>query len=498
MSERLKLLPVILILLALCGCSSFLSVDEVGEGGARVELPEPGETAPPAPIGDARDDEIYRATLYYLSADKQSLMPFTRVIMLPGNASMEEKLAEEALRAPAVSDILAFAPDFTRLAYAERAMGEVTVNLKPGGYLAGDDAQARVAAAMASTLNGIEGVEYVNVLWAGRAMSCAQLPIGALSADSCDLQYVKARAAEDSARLLSAGEGGARITRAVTLYYPCAGGRYVAPETRDITFENADYAARLVEALGEAPQSAGAIKSTPIKNALAGGCEYALADDGARVIDIRYTQQAFQALAESGADRYQFLASLTLTVTTFCPDIDGVRVFMGEHMVTDVAGPGSKVVHFEAGVLRRSAFEGEIGELIPLYFANDEGMLRAEARAVRASEARSLRARIALLMAGPTTAGLSPTFPAGLDASDILGVYVKDGVARVNLSSEFYRRCQALNEESEALLMDSLANTLSVDARVRGVYLFIDGDAADTLAGNIWLRGVYLPNPGRL
>ncbi|MBQ3169248.1 MAG: GerMN domain-containing protein, partial [Clostridia bacterium] len=73
---------------------------------------------------------------------------------------------------------------------------------------------------------------------------------------------------------------------------------------------------------------------------------------------------------------------------------------------------------------------------------------------------------------------------------------VSGSIASVNLSSEAYRLAQELTKEEEKMFVYSIVNTLTEIDGINGVRIYIDGRETDTLAGNIWLRGVLLPNPG--
>jgi len=79
---------------------------------------------------------------------------------------------------------------------------------------------------------------------------------------------------------------------------------------------------------------------------------------------------------------------------------------------------------------------------------------------------------------------------------DILGVQTSGGVARVNLSGTFYRCCQVLNAREERSLIYAMVNTLCQLDGIRGVRFYVEGRAAETMAGGIYLKSVLLPNPG--
>ena len=87
-------------------------------------------------------------------------------------------------------------------------------------------------------------------------------------------------------------------------------------------------------------------------------------------------------------------------------------------------------------------------------------------------------------------------FPKNIYYDDILGVELENGIASVNLSANFYRQCQNLDENSERSVIYSFVNTLCELNEITGVRFFIEGLSAETLAKSIYLKSVLLPNPG--
>jgi spore germination protein GerM len=75
-------------------------------------------------------------------------------------------------------------------------------------------------------------------------------------------------------------------------------------------------------------------------------------------------------------------------------------------------------------------------------------------------------------------------------------VRIEEGIALVNLSGNFYRSCQQMNEQAERNLVYALVNTLCGLDPVRKVRFFIDGQSVDALVTAVSLRGALLPNPG--
>ncbi len=490
-----KALALLLISLIACGCAAF-SPDGGGDDEAFVEMPVSKEQPPEAPVGDSRANEFNRATLYYMSVGSSRLMPLTRILWPPTNQSPEERLVEELLKSPGTPEAASIFPDGTRLLYVESSMGAATVNLSN----ASSDVQisADMLAGLSSTLTQLDNVDSVNILFAGRALSFAGMPLGAVSISNGDAESFSSMIADDTARLTGAGEGETRITRSATLYLPTAFDGYLAPETRQISLSSLDGATRLIAELALTPATKGLTAGVPLSDgALIKPCDVTVTESGERLQNVYFSTDIVNLLDIGGVTRYDFLASVTLTLCTFCPGIDGVRAYIGEdYVVTEVLDPDGRLMSFPSGIMRRAHFEGKIGALVNVRFADGDGLLRSERRALSLQDDGSARSLIKMLMNDPKTNGLSKAFPDGLTDSDILGTYIGENEARINFSGEFYGLCQALDSEAEARLVYSLVNTLSDDGYVNRVRIYIDGALADTLAGGVSLRGFLLPNPG--
>ena len=131
-----------------------------------------------------------------------------------------------------------------------------------------------------------------------------------------------------------------------------------------------------------------------------------------------------------------------------------------------------------------------------LFFAGDSGLRRVYRVAPQLSAVSPLQA-VEHLFYGPIVGeDCVSALPAGISAMDVLGVSEAEGVVRVNLSGNFYRRCQTLDEAGERNAVYAIVNTLCQLDGVNGVQLCIEGSAADLLSESIYLRSVLLYNPG--
>ena len=214
------------------------------------------------------------------------------------------------------------------------------------------------------------------------------------------------------------------------------------------------------------------------------------------MLDIPFSAAVYDALEESDVSRWQFLASVVLTLTTYIDELDGIRISFDGKPVKSVPLPDGGSLSFENNLLTRADFSGSIGEIATLYFVDENGALSPEFRALPAGDATSIRARLALLMEAPLTDGLTSAIPDGITPSDLLGAGLRSSTALINLSRNVYALCQPLTPEEEACFVYAIVNTLTCMNNVNAVRFYVEGQTVDTLSGSICIKNYLLPNRG--
>lgn len=101
-----------------------------------------------------------------------------------------------------------------------------------------------------------------------------------------------------------------------------------------------------------------------------------------------------------------------------------------------------------------------------------------------------------MILAGDPGSGLTGVFPEGVLPEDILGVEVSGSVAVVNLSGNFYSRCQLMDDLAERRLIYAMVNALTELEGIGAVRFIVEGVSIDTLVQSIYLRTPLLPDPG--
>jgi spore germination protein GerM len=110
---------------------------------------------------------------------------------------------------------------------------------------------------------------------------------------------------------------------------------------------------------------------------------------------------------------------------------------------------------------------------VSVWFSDDQGVLRAEARPLPAG-AEPLEAALAALEEGPADPALLPALPPG---ARILGAGVADGVATVDLSAEFESAYPPGGAAAELAVVGPLVRTASEASGAPRVRLLVEGRA---------------------
>ncbi len=490
-SRTARAAAILLALALLTGCASLSFVPE--RANVSRTLPPAESDGLTAPAGDSAAEYTGRFTLNYVASDQQSLVAVSRTMRLTGEDLMAEKVMERLLDPPdTLPGVLPIAPDGTRLIWVEQSEGVATVNLSVDALSLTEQELSWMRAAIAGTLVGTDGIQYVNVLIGGKEESSLALPSGALSRTDGNLTALWAQLQADQERIT---QPDGRLDRNVTLYFPSQDGGYLLPEVRAVRFSNDDYALELIRQLAAGGKNG---RVLPREGILSANPTIDTLEDGRRVISLRLAGGFEEALRGIGIEPGFAYGALALTLCRFVPEIDALRI-TADGAPLQPFTLGGRTIAPEDGVLSPDDFDSMIGRVAQVYLMDGAtGKLRAVSRAVERSAALSPRVLVEQVLAGPLPheAGVLPVAPQGVGKADIEGVRIEEGIALVNLSGNFYRSCQRLGEEAERNLVYALVNTLCALSPVDKVRFFIDGQTVDVLVTSICLRSALLPNPG--
>ena len=493
--HRMIALLALLIAIAL-GLSGCVPGKRESDAGNEISLPEPTGEPENMILGESLSNSLSEVTLYYASLDGTSFSTVTRSLLIDSGQNLPE-VAVAALLDSDGDRIIRF-PGDTHVLACEYACQTVTVNLSidvrnvqnPQELLA-------LETSIGNTLLGIDGIDGVNVLIGNISESYCLLPWGVQTEPVASVTATYAQLLAEQDRLARQEEG-APLERCALLYFPTSDGKWLVPELRNISAESGDFITALIDALKAGPQ----LQSCSIPS-IPEGVE--LLDTipsiqtlatGERMLDLNFSSTLANYLAFSGLNVWELAGSLSLTMCSFLPDLDAVRIMVNGDPIT-MCEVGDNLLTFPEGLIHRRDFSDRIGSAVTLYLADEAGALHPVQQAVSTRSALSPGSLLTeLIRHGSDDASARFPLPEGVFPEDLLGVQTSGGIVRVNLSGNFYRCCQGLSAREERSLVYSMVNTLCRLEGIRGVRFYVEGRPADTLAGSIYLKSVLLPNPG--
>lgn len=461
------------------------------DGDPALLLPEPPTFDAEALTGsEAADDAAL--TLYYPASDGLSLSEVARTVRLqPGESVVTRALGELGSGDPA-GFAAATDPQIFAGVNAESACGVAVVDLPLDAIVNLSDADFyTLCVSIADTLNASNAADAVNVLVGGEAAQVAGLPLGAFTEVNLDPAANFAQLTAESERLTA--DPASACTRSAILYYPSADGLYLLPEVRSFDVRAEDPVQSVLDALARLPQRSCCICAIPANlDSLAVAPEIVVTPAGEQILELRFTSALANYLAFAGIDTWQLYGSIVLSVCSFVPELSGVRIYMEDAPVRTCAMPG-RAATFADGILRRADFAERIGSSAVFALPDASGCLtRRETPVSRAADGSPAEILAAMI----ESADAGSIFPDGIRASDILGAFVQDRIATVNLSASFYAKCQSLNAAQERRLIYAMINSVCALPRVGAVRFVVEGRQIDSLGSAISLKTALLPDPG--
>ena len=493
------------LLCALClllgGCQS----REEGAPAASLTLP-PVNLRRTAPENDVNQNYTQSALLYLPSLDGSQLIAVPAQAEFSAARHRAQTLAEMLLAHPGTEYARPVAGEITLALSGTEAVevsGNVaTVSLGASALRLSHEALFAVGQALANTLCQFGDLQYVNVLIAGVQPGlnvAATLPAGSYQNNTReDLATLWARS--------SAPLSAARRSFAATLYYPASAGKGVLCEARMLSFAAQDLpnmAVTLLEALSAGAESLPGVPRCPDLKGMMTSDPTLDETGGTRRLVLKFSDNMNDALIDCGITRSVMMASLVYTMTTFLPGVDGIEVRIGAETVTSLTPSGTyfgagDTLLFQDGMMRRRDFSAFLLGHCALYFANARGKLTRVYRAIPFYETHNARALVQQLMMGPqaydSQIGLSPVLPQGLRDADLLGVSFQNNTVLLNFSGQMETLARDLDAAAERRLVYGLVDTLCEMQGVQKAAVFIQGVQPDTLAGEVFLPGDFLPN----
>lgn len=482
------------MLLTACMLGGCTNRAQVASEQERVMLPEPSAQPQQMILGDTAATEPTDVTLYYAEGNSSTLTGMTRTIRVGSNENLAEKAVLELLHSSMGNSLRITSTD-TQLLGIENSRGIVTVNLSiDAGARQSDRDYLYLCAAIGNTLLSLEDVEGVNILIGGRSDALRGLPVGTITENIDQITAAYAQYEAENSQFIHGSAGS--IERSITLYFPSKNGKFMLPEIRKLQFESTDYASYIINALKAGAESASSF--SPIAANLELFTEWPelhITDSGLRVLELNLSPLLPNYLAFSGIEAWQLYGSIVLSMTGFIPELDAVRIFIDGEPVQNCR-MGYENILVKDGMFRREDFAHRIGSVATMYFETNDGCLARSEQALSRADSVSARHILAGMISAEVTEGLRSVFPEGVYSEDILGVSLRSNVAVLNLSGNFYSKCQQLSAQQERNLVYAMVNTLCELDQIGAVRILVEGRSIETLAGSIYLKSTLMPNPG--
>ncbi len=430
-----------------------------------------------AQSADHSDSLQKKAVLFYPAKDLSGLTRTEVSLVHKSGEPLSWALAEQVIKTPVLSDALPAAGERGRLSLVEDTGDVVTVGvLMPEGD---ERRQTLCALSIWQTLLYNTPAQGVNVLinglcpaWQGEALNTMGRP---------------AEWKTDFDGLIDQ----ALSARRATVYRAESSGRYVVPVLTELPRAKNRLAA-LLTAIGQTDES-GLTRSLPRDFDLVKACQtaYGLNEEGRLLLDIRFLDSLTpktsisEALTQSAMPSWQFVAMLSLTLTTCLPGVERVRFSRGDAPVLSFPGPDGALISLADGVVSRQSFSAQLGRALRCYVRDAAGGgLQKGWCAVGAMDAGSLRAVLERCLADALLPG------------DILRAEAEGDLGRIDVSARLYERAQALDQRAAHELVYRMVNALNENEGVMRVQILVEGQSIQYFAGQLRIDQPLYPDHG--
>lgn len=508
--KRIALLFVLVFCFSLCGCVS--SSLPITDPNPSVTLP-PAEVNYVAPIGDASLEYTKDATLYLPSRDGISLATVSTQISCSPVRPDAETLVRALLAHAGTKNALSLGGT-TRLSLygtspVEVSRDTVTVNLSASALQLDRETLYLTCQAIANTLTQLDGIEFVNILVVDKPVGLDignTLPMGALKFNPAQdfgavYSQLLSRRADDTA---SSAEP---LSANVTLYFPLLHTDGMVSETRTMSFENqvfSDMVTAILRELAFGPYDQ-CVQSPPLPllaDLLTSTPTLLVSQkQGGNIISLDFAHNLEEMLDAYGISRRQSMASLCYTLTTFFPNVNGIRVSINGTPVDPLMLTEDTSENDASDLLLRSSFSGLLYDYATLFYADAAHQtLLASSRPIPYHQRSNPRVLLMELSKGPLPQDSHPELLPVMEANAIsdttmLGFSLSENTILVNFSPAFAKLGTEMNSVEERLMAYSLVNTLCLNEQIKSVCFFMSGAQFDGFSGDIYWAGLFYPLP---
>ncbi len=471
----------------------------------------PQSTAAPPPVL-SEEPRSAHMELYFLMADSR-LGVEQRETTWPVGTSRARAAIEALCKGPNNPSFNPVVPSSLKLTGVELSGDICTVYFS--GASSSDKELLIARAAIAATVFANEGSLYTDVLINGVQPGYMGRPLGVQKPVDIPLDaYISALEKQYSEHGQEAlPEAGAFETRDAQICFLDTSGSLLLSDVRTLRYDKQAELELIVAALvGELAK--GPVESVGREPVLPANMRLAKANlltrfagnDEAHIepAETSALKSIIELYFEEPKERFNetaVFACLVYSVTGFCPNIEGVRIYVGETVVN----PGEILALEEAerDYFTRADFKGMLGHTIELNFPDADGLgLYPVLRALPQTEAEAPDARVRALFTGPADPGISLSL---FNDEDLLSVSLEGNLAVVNWAAGFSDKLLAFVKSGSShippnartqMYIYSVINTLSSIPGITRVWMLEDGKRINKTIDRIYLGNPLFKNPG--
>lgn len=500
----------IICLLALCmlgGCAEPLRERRPPELPLEDEISIRWE----APKADYIADRTMQAVLHYLTEEGMQMRTYVQTVTVRGGQHEAEAVLRALLGNSAPQGVRALSPDIqlAEIAHPVVVAEHIgTVYLTAGARLLSPKDFFAARMVIVNTLTELSDISYVNILVEGREEGidlANTIPCGTLTrlaSGELDSPWRQLELQQEQ-------QGNQGFTKLVTIYTPAPGGKFLLPQVRTATFDDAKAETLALGVLMELSKGGLGRPDTPVfpdlTQYLSGAPELLQqVNESARVLRLNFRQDLQHALTQSGVSKGMLCGALTKSLVPFIPYIKGVQIRLGADAVIELTAEetldGQSIV-LPGDIWTPELFDEVVGAFayIALPTQGEGGLVRCS-RPVQATSRWSPRTLLQTLAQGAQPSDIRtdviPAIPHGASAEDVLAIHLQGDMALVNLSQRFADVCAQLEGNAERDTVYAIVNTLTENRQVRRVAFFVEGQQVKSLTGQLEMRGFFLRNPG--
>lgn len=505
--KGIRLLCMIMAALIMCSCST-----------PQIETSEIVPSAATPRPENERESPRYEAELYFPTSDSRRLLPESRQIIMDGNISHIEAALRALCGGASTQSQLSILQEGIEFEKAE--VSSECCNVYFCGNVDIDEKQWLITrAAVAATVNKVQGIPYVNLYYHQMEPGYFGRPVGALSPilESLDV-YIKNMELEYEALQKEREENQEEASfemRNATIYCSDVQTGLLLAQNKVISYSAKAEEMDIADILIDAMKNSAAAENENIKSVFPAG--FRLAKDPEFISDAEAAPnepgtgadqgESEARKTETGIIELTFIESdceydeellcgaLTLTLTGYIPGIRGIRI-LSQDKNEETRNLSS------IDLFTRDMFSDLIGCNIALDYPNEDGSgLYGVKRTVSNAESYLLGSRLQTLISEDAGTGVPFT---GFMPNDVQNVYITGDTAVIDWKAGFSDKLRAL-ETAEGISIPeerriwiyiySIINTMTEFPGIQRVWMLEDGRKMGAI-GDIYLGNALMRNPG--